>query len=458
MKTLITEIEKNKIRLMHNNQKVFDILLQENSNLFPNKNESIINDWLSPDDRYLILFDELYDLKDKKKLGDVWENFENLKLFLSHSFEVAKNVPLEIKESVKNSLSSLLITESFSDISKIKTIIKTILINEDEGFLDWVGSGIKKTGEWAKEQGKDFVKGTKELFSGGWEMLKKAGISISQGEWMEVLNILKAGFLFIARKIRSLLYNPVGIILDAILIATGVGKGVQWIPWAIVVALDLYEVITGNYEEKDMPTWMRWLMIGTDVLGLVLAGGVAASAKSIFQIFKGVKTEEQFVQIAIKNPNIVKWVEKIVGAFSKVPQLLGKAANYLKNTQLAKGSKFIQDILGRAEGVLKNGAETLSKLSSRAKNASGEAKNIIAKTGKPKTPIKQTVKTALKVGGTQAAVITALDKSIKKGYQLYYGLSDEEVENQENISKTQKNYETESGGETMMDSINKAYE
>jgi hypothetical protein len=232
---------------------------------------------------------------------------------------------------------------------------------------------------------------------------------------MEVLNILKAGFLFIARKIRSLLYNPVGIILDAILIATGVGKGVQWIPWAIVVALDLYEVITGNYEEKDMPTWMRWLMIGTDVLGLVLAGGVAASAKSIFQIFKGVKTEEQFVQIAIKNPNIVKWVEKIVGAFSKVPQLLGKAANYLKNTQLAKGSKFIQDILGRAEGVLKNGAETLSKLSSRAKNASGEAKNIIAKTGKPKTPIKQTVKTALKVGGTQAAVITALDKSIKKG-------------------------------------------
>ena len=128
MKTLITEIEKNKIRLMHNNQKVFDILLQENSNLFPNKNESIINDWLSPDDRYLILFDELYDLKDKKKLGDVWENFENLKLFLSHSFEVAKNVPLEIKESVKNSLSSLLITESFSDISKIKTIIKTILI------------------------------------------------------------------------------------------------------------------------------------------------------------------------------------------------------------------------------------------------------------------------------------------------------------------------------------------
>jgi hypothetical protein len=397
-------------------------------------------------------------LKDKKKLGDVWENFENLKLFLSHSFEVAKNVPLEIKESVKNSLSSLLITESFSDISKIKTIIKTILINEDEGFLDWVGSGIKKTGEWAKEQGKDFVKGTKELFSGGWEMLKKAGISISQGEWMEVLNILKAGFLFIARKIRSLLYNPVGIILDAILIATGVGKGVQWIPWAIVVALDLYEVITGNYEEKDMPTWMRWLMIGTDVLGLVLAGGVAASAKSIFQIFKGVKTEEQFVQIAIKNPNIVKWVEKIVGAFSKVPQLLGKAANYLKNTQLAKGSKFIQDILGRAEGVLKNGAETLSKLSSRAKNASGEAKNIIAKTGKPKTPIKQTVKTALKVGGTQAAVITALDKSIKKGYQLYYGLSDEEVENQENISKTQKNYETESGGETMMDSINKAYE
>lgn len=456
-KFLITEIEKNKIRTMHENQKVFDVLIQENYNLFPNKNESIITDWLSPDDRYIILFDELYDLKDKKKLGDIWENFDNLKLFLIHSFEVSTNVPFEIKESIKNSLNSLLISESFNKLSNIKPILKEILISEDGGFIDWVGKGIKKTGEWAKEQGKEFVKGTKELAYGGWDMLKKAGISISQGEWSQVLNILKAGFLFIARKIRSLLYNPVGIVLDAVLIATGVGKGFQWIPWAIVVAVDLYEVISGNYEVKDMPTWMRWLMIGTDILGLVMAGAVASSAKAALKIFRGVKTEQEFIEIAMKNPNTVKWIEKIIQSFSKVPAWLGKAVSYLKNTKLAKGSTFIQGVLSKSELILKNATDSLSKLISSLKNASQKAAKIIATTGKPKIPFKQKLNTAFKVAATQAAAVTGLDAGIKKGFQLYRGISDEEMENQEMISKSIKNYESEGNGETLMDNINKAF-
>ena len=60
----------------------------------------VITDWVSPDNKYVILLDELYDLHSKKNLGDIWENFDNFKLFISHSFNVANNVPQQIKENI----------------------------------------------------------------------------------------------------------------------------------------------------------------------------------------------------------------------------------------------------------------------------------------------------------------------------------------------------------------------
>ena len=89
MKYVITESEKDLIRRMHNNQKSYDVLLKESTGLVSVLDSVVITDWLSPDDRYLILLDELYDLHTEEKLGDIWENFDNFKLFITHSFEVA---------------------------------------------------------------------------------------------------------------------------------------------------------------------------------------------------------------------------------------------------------------------------------------------------------------------------------------------------------------------------------
>ena len=49
----------------------------------------VITDWVSPDNKYVILLDELYDLHSKKNLGDIWENFDNFKLLNTH-FHLAK--------------------------------------------------------------------------------------------------------------------------------------------------------------------------------------------------------------------------------------------------------------------------------------------------------------------------------------------------------------------------------
>jgi hypothetical protein len=70
----------------------------------------VIAEWLSPDEKYCIFFDDLIDVENKTKIGNIWENFDNFKFFLKHSFEVATNIPQEIKESVLTSINSLLIT------------------------------------------------------------------------------------------------------------------------------------------------------------------------------------------------------------------------------------------------------------------------------------------------------------------------------------------------------------
>jgi hypothetical protein len=451
MKFTISEGEKDLIRRMHNNQKSYDSLIKESVGLVSTISESVvITDWVSPDDRYLILFDKMYDLQTRTSLGDIWENFDNFKLFISHSFEVATNVPKQIKEEVLNTINSLVLTESISDMSKIKPILRK-LIREEEGFLNWIGSGIKKTGEWAADEVKKFGSDVADIAKTGLAGIKLAGIAISTGDWKSILDLLGKGILFFARKLRSLLYNPVGMVLDAILIATGIGKAAQWIPWAIVVALDIYEISTGNFEEKDTPTWMRFIMVGVDVLGLVFAGGVAGSAKAALSVFRGAKTAEEFAAIAVKNPRAVSWIQKIIGAFSKVPQLLGKAATYLKSTKLAKGSTFIQGVLGKAEVVLGNATKSLSEISNAAK--SGGA--IAVKNAAPivKQSAAQLAKVGAKAGAKTAVTVATIDKGFRKGQQLYKGVSDAEMEAAELAKQSIANYE-KSTGQTLGDFYN----
>jgi hypothetical protein len=290
----------------------------------------------------------------------------------------------------------------------------------------------------------------------GWEGLKKAGIAISQLDFKKILELLGKGVLYLARKIRSLLYNPVGIVLDSILIATGIGKGAQWIPWAFVVGLDIYEVATGDYEDKDMPIWLRCLMIGCDILGLVFAGGVAAAARAAFKVFRGAKTMTEFAAIAKTAPNTVKFIQKIAGALSSVPRLLSKAVSYLKTTKFAKGSKWLSGILSKSNKFLNDMTKSLSNLSVAAGKGSIKASKTVA----PTLTASQKLVKGAKVGATTAGVVTVVDKGIRKGVQIYQGKTDAEVakdaadlESFENISKTYK----EETGMSLEDKLNLSF-
>jgi hypothetical protein len=105
-------------------------------NEFRINNDILIPQLLSPDNRFVIFLDELYDIKNKRNLGNIWENFENLKFFLRYSFnnsELDKN----IVESANKILNGHLITESVENILDFKPYIKEYLCDSVTCFFSF---------------------------------------------------------------------------------------------------------------------------------------------------------------------------------------------------------------------------------------------------------------------------------------------------------------------------------
>ena len=331
---IISESEKSQILNLHSNL---------------NNDDVIITDWLSPDEKYVIFLDELYDITNKRKLGNIWENFDNLKFFLQHSFNVS-NLPKQLKESINSEINNLLLTEGTKNLLSIKEDIKEFLT---EGlwnsFKNWAVETGKSSWEGFKEFGKKVYKGAGDLID-----------KVSKGEWKQVFSLLGKGVLYLARKLRSAMYHPIGLILDAILVATGIGKAVQWIPWAIIVALDVYELVSGNSEE-NLPMWQQLLFLGVDILGLVFAGAMAKGARTTVKAaVGGARTAEELVKVTAKNPAFKNILTKMGEGLSKVPGKLSEAASYL-STKFPKGASFIKGILGKIGKFIKGLSDFISK-------------------------------------------------------------------------------------------------
>ena len=163
-KLLINESERNKILGLYERPVVVESI--------------VITDWLSPDEKYCIFLDELYDIEKKEKMGNVWENFDNFKFFLKHSFEVSQNIPQQIKEDVLKTLDSFVITESIQNLTPLKPIFKQLL---KESLGDWVSGA----GEWLKDTAVSTYTGLTDFVSTSYEGAKKLIGGISKGEWSE---------------------------------------------------------------------------------------------------------------------------------------------------------------------------------------------------------------------------------------------------------------------------------
>jgi hypothetical protein len=333
----------------------------------------VIAEWLSPDEKYCIFFDDLIDIQNKTKIGNIWENFDNFKFFLKHSFEVASNIPQEIKESVISSIDSLLITESTQNMVGLKPYVKELL-SEQNYFSDALN--------WAKDTGAKAVQGVKDFTSTSIEGLKKVYTNIKDGEWKKAFEIIGKGVLYVARSIRSALYSPIGVLLDAILIATGIGKSAQFVIWAVVVGLDVYELISGDHEDPELAMPWRLLLFGVDILGLVFAGAAAKASKTVVgalirQFGKGTSGITKAVQ---SSKSLQGTIQKILNSAQGAGGLMQRAATYLK-TKAPKIYSFLSKAFNAVGGFIKKMIETLAAIlkgTFKAVSAPGKvAKNVL---------------------------------------------------------------------------------
>lgn len=323
-KVVINESEKNKILNLHNQTNL----------LF--EGEVVVTDWISEDNKYAVFMDNLFDIENKKDLGNIWKSSDNLFLFLEHSIKVSSLTSI-IKEDSQNFFSNRVLLESNMDLTVIKPIIKKLL-KEDFWKDTWVGKGLSYAGKFAKDTAVGTVTGITSTFSQAWDGIKAAGIAISKGDFKELMKQIGRGFLWAGRKIRSAAYSVVGMIIDAILLATapatfGGGKIAQAIVWAIIVMVDIYEFITGDYEHPGEPLWMRVLFFGCDVLGLVFAGAAAkASRVAIKGAVGGAKVAAEMGPKIAANPTVMGLIKQMVGAVKELPAKLTSVSAKLGKT------------------------------------------------------------------------------------------------------------------------------
>ena len=147
------------------------------------------------------------------------------------------------------------------------------------------------------------------------------------------------------------------MIVDGILIATGIGKGAQMVAWGLVTALDIYQFIFNDYateQEANEPTWQKLLGIGLDAMGFVFAAAAAKTAKTVLApvLEAGAEDTGKVTEIVAKNPEMKSVLQRMGEAIKSVPQKLASVQASLVKT-FPKGAEFIGSILGKLSGAIK---------------------------------------------------------------------------------------------------------
>ena len=340
--------------------------------------------FITVDERYFVMNDHVIDIQEQTNLGYLWDSLDVFKKIFGN-VQVDNSEYREIQEGV----SSLPLLENKSDLY----LIRDILI---EGFWSSVGDGISDFGNWAKDKVVDAGKGIASFASSAWDNVKKMGIAISEMDFKKVLSMIGKGVLWVLRKFKDAAYSTVGIIVDAILVATGIGKVAQGVFWGLVTGLDVYQLSTGDWEPKGTPTWEKWLDLVCDVIGLLGAGVAAKGARGLV---KGIKSATQIPKFIKKNKAIMNIITKLKSGASWVIS---------KITSVLKGLK----------GKWKPLDKFIDKIISFCKKVFTGLKNFVKKlfpATKKLTP-KQKLSRGVKAGGVATGIMYGIDKySEKKG-------------------------------------------
>lgn len=343
------------------------------------------------DGKFLIYKDELYDYNNNENLGEIF-SIKNLK-FLAESMDITRSRDMfNITEQIKRILNDNIINEQVLKENIVQSFKNNLLLEQDES----IGGTVLK---WA---------------------------------------------LFIARKVKGLLWTIGGMAVDAFLVASGIGKSVQWIPWAICFALDVYEWTTGNYkndEEKNKSDIWKALNIGFDIMGMMTAGPVAKAAKWLFKPLEMIKDEAKITQWISKTPKATEFVQNLKGLLGGVGSKMNQLIKYL-SVKMPKLASFISGLtggIGKILGWLGNITEKLGgKIQTSLVSKGGTVGNYLGKTTVNKAGqevLTRNLGAGMK-GGTNMALIGG---GMEGGINAYKGIQQSNINTLLNAKSTYNN-------------------
>lgn len=370
----------------------------------PTQQSVVFEAFITSDERYFVMNDHVIDLQEKTNLGYLWESMDIFKTIFSNVKDDSQEFG-EIKESVLNSP----LLESDQNLYELRDFFL------QEGFWDdtWLGRNLKSAGE-----------GISDFTSQAMTKMKEFGVSISNSQFGEVMKAIGKGALWVLRKFKAAAYSTVGIIVDAILVATGIGKVAQAVFWALVTGLDIYQLSSGNWEPAETPEWLRWMDLVCDLIGLLGAGIAAKGARGLV---KGIKSATELPKFIKSNKALMNIINTVKSGASS---LIGTLTKYLKGL---KGKwkpldSFIDRIISMATGVFNWLKKWILK--------------IFPETG-PLTTKQKVVR-----GSKAAAVAGGTMYGIEKGVEAYTGVSAKDAEN---FAQTMKVYDDIYGDEDPFD-------
>lgn len=284
--------------------------------------------FITSDERYFVMNDHVIDIQEKTNLGYIWESIDIFKTIFSNVKDDSEEFGT-LKESI---LSLPLIENEKQNLYELRDFFL------EEGFFDdtWLGRNLKSAG-----------KGISDSYESAKKMMNKFGTTISNSQYAEVIRSIGRGVLWVLRKFKAAAYSTVGIIVDAILIATGVGKVAQAVFWGLVTGLDIYQIASGDWEPAGTPDWIKWLDLLCDIIGLLGAGIAAKGARGLV---KGIKSVTELPKFVRGNKALMNVITTIKGGVTSVMGTIKKALTGLKGKWKPLDT-FIDKILSMANRV-----------------------------------------------------------------------------------------------------------
>ena len=302
MKQFISEQEKRRIKSLYG--------------VLPKERDFVFDMVLTENNKYLIIMDQVFVAGGNgNSIGSIWEN----------------------------------------------TYIFNEIIKESIGTINESVSELIDNIEWKKELVCEWLKDKTVINEGLWDSIKAGVSNIASKIGNAALEAAKAifnkGVLPALRWVRRGLYTGVGIVIDVIV--SILAAKTNAIVWFVVVLLDIYEIVTGDFDPQD-PDRMQlpFFFLFADLLGCIFTGATALAARKVAPAI----AKNGLSKAA---PHLVKPMETLA---QKIPTLQGQLAGIATNLGNKLGPSSVGIITKIKNGisrVLQQFMEFIQKLFSK---------------------------------------------------------------------------------------------